>query len=163
MNRMFLGVAVAALCTLSTGGLATAGGVGLVKLKGNHPVELASLGPVAPADQAMELHLAVELGIHDRTKLDQLLADQQNPSSSQYHRWLTPEKFNRRFGPTRAQTDAAVRWLKSQGLQVNSINRLGRTISVTAEVSQGGALLPPASSRAALASAILPTRRFRRI
>jgi subtilase family serine protease len=118
------------------GRLSAAGGVGVVKLKGNHPAELARLGPVVHADPAMKLHLTVMLGIHDQAKLDQLLADQQNPSSSQYHRWLTPEQFNRRFGPTRAQTNAAVRWLESQGLQVKSINRLGRTIEATANVSQ---------------------------
>ncbi len=76
------------------------------------------------------------LGIHDQAKLDQLLADQHNPSSSDYHRWLTPAQFDQRFGPTQAQTGAVVRWLKSQGLRVKSINRLGRTIEAVANVSQ---------------------------
>jgi Pro-kumamolisin, activation domain len=60
----------------------------------------------------MEVHLTVMLGLHDQAKLDQLIADQQNPSSSQYRRWLTPQEFNQRFGPTPAQTDAVVEWLK---------------------------------------------------
>ena len=33
------------------------------------------------ADPAMTLKVSVVLGIHDQAKLDQLLADQQNPSS----------------------------------------------------------------------------------
>src|SRR5262249_14115840 len=101
----------------------------------NHPVELARLGPVAHADPAMKLRLTVVLGIHDQPKLDLLLADQQNPSSSRYHRWLTPAEFNRRFGPTQAQANAVVQWHKSQGWQVKSINRLGRTIDVSANVT----------------------------
>ena len=84
----------------------------------------------------MELHVSVVLGIHDQVKLDQLLADQQNLSSSHYNRWLTPSQFNQRFGPTQAQTDAVVRWLESQGLRVTSINRLGRTIEAVVNVTK---------------------------
>ncbi len=138
MTRLLLKSAAIALCALATGGLALASGTG-VRIKGNHPVELARLGPVVHANLAMKLHLTVVLGIHDQAKLEQLLSDQQNSSSSQYHRWLTPEEFNRRFGPTRAQTDAAAQWLKNQGFQVKSVNRLGRTIDATASVAQAEA------------------------
>ena len=137
MTWVLAGTAAIVVCALTLGGLAAAGGAGaVVKLKGNHPAELARLGPVVHADPAMGLHLTVVLGIHDQAKLDQLLANQQNPSSSQYHQWLTPQQFNERFGPTQAQTNAVVQWLKSQGLEVNSINRLGRTIDATANVTQ---------------------------
>jgi hypothetical protein len=138
MTDMLLRSAAIALGALAIGGLALAADTG-VRIKGNHPAELARLGPVVHADPAMKLHLTVVLGIHDQAKLDQLLADQQNPSSNQYHQWLTPKQFNERFGPTQAQTDAVAQWLKSQGLQVKSINRLGRTIEVTANVTQAEA------------------------
>jgi len=74
--------AIMAACAFATEGLALTGSAGVVKLTGNHPTELARLGPMMHADSAMMLHLTVVLGIHDRTKLDQLLTDQQNPSSS---------------------------------------------------------------------------------
>jgi subtilase family serine protease len=128
-----------AVCALSLSGLGTAWSAGTVKIKGNHPTELARLGPVVHADPAMKLHLTVVLGIHDQAKLEQLLADQQNPSSSQYHQWLTPKQFNERFGPTKAQTEAVVKWLKSQGLHVTSTNPLGRTINASANVTQAEA------------------------
>ncbi|HEV7987482.1 MAG TPA: protease pro-enzyme activation domain-containing protein, partial [Candidatus Binataceae bacterium] len=133
------GTAAVLVCALAMGVLAAGGSAGTVKLKGNHPSELARLGAVVHADPAMELHLTVVLGVHDQPKLDQLLADQQNPSSSQYHQWLTPKQFNERFGPTQAHTQAVVRWLKSQGLRVNAINLLGRTIDATANVTQAEA------------------------
>jgi len=131
------GTVAMAACALIIGGSASATAIaGAVTLRGNHPTELARLGPMVRADPAMELRLTVVLGIHDEAKLNQLLADQQNRSSSQYNRWLTPPQFNQRFGPTRAQTGAVVRWLESQGLRVTSINRLGRTIDAVVNVTQ---------------------------
>lgn len=60
------------------------------------------------ADPAMTLKITVVLGIHDQAKLDRrLLADQQNPSSAEYHHWLTPAQFARRFGPA---PDRRTRW-----------------------------------------------------
>ena len=122
--------------TLAITAIASTGGAGAAKLVNNHPAELAQLGPVVRANPAMTLNITVVLGIHDQAKLDRLLAEQQNSSSSQYHHWLTPAQFARRFGPTAAQTDAVVRWLRSQGLQVTSVNHLGRTIDATASVTQ---------------------------
>jgi subtilase family serine protease len=137
---MIAGMTAVAACAFTIGGSALAvGSAGAVTLKGNHPTELARLGPVVRADPAMELRLSVVLGIHDQPKLDQLLADQQNLSSSHYNRWLTPAQFNQRFGPTQAQTGAVVQWLESQGLRVTSINRLGRTIEATVSVTQAEA------------------------
>jgi len=92
--------------TLAIGAIASASGVSRAKLANNHPAGLERLGPVVHADPAMMLKVTVVLGIHDQAKLDQLLADQQNSSSREYHRWLTPAQFARRFGPTPAQTNA---------------------------------------------------------
>jgi subtilase family serine protease len=130
--------AIAALAgwTLAISAIASAGGAGAAKLANNHPAELAQLGPVVHANPAMTLTITVVLGVHDQAKLDRLLADQQNPSSPEYHHWLTPAQFARRFGPTPAQTDAVVQWLRGQGMQVTSINRLGRTIDAAASVTQ---------------------------
>jgi subtilase family serine protease len=130
------GTVVIAVCAFGTVRLAAAGDPGSIKIKGNHPTDLAHLGAVVHADPAMELHLTVVLGLHDKAKLEQLLADQQNPSSNRYHKWLTPAEFNRRFGPSPAQTDAVVQWLRNQGLKVTSVNQLGRTIDATGSVAQ---------------------------
>ncbi len=137
---MMVGSAVLAACALTIAGFAlAAGNLAGIKLKGNHPSGLARLGPLVHADASMELPLTVVLGIRDQAKLDQLLAEQQDRSSNQYHRWLTPTQFNERFGPTPAQTNTIVRWLESQGLRIKSINRLGRTISAIATVTQAEA------------------------
>jgi uncharacterized protein (TIGR03437 family) len=58
--------------------------------------------------------------------LQQLLEEQQNPSSPNYHKWLTPEQYADRFGVTQTDIDKITAWLTSQGFTVNSVAR-GRT------------------------------------
>jgi subtilase family serine protease len=53
--------------------------------------------------------------------LDQLLADQQDPKSAQYHHWLTPAEFGRRFGASDAAIHALSGWLKSYGLETGAV------------------------------------------
>jgi len=55
--------------------------------------------------------------------LDGLLARQQNASSLDFHRWLTPEQFAERFGATAADIAKITAWLQSEGLQVNNVAR----------------------------------------
>lgn len=129
-------VAVSALAL--TCAFASAAGT-RVRIRGNHPTDLARLGPVLNANPARRLDLILVLGIRHRAKLDQLLTEQQDPSSSRFHQWLTPRQFSERFGPTQAQMNAVVRWLRSQGLRIESINRAGRTIDTTASVAQAEA------------------------
>ena len=53
--------------------------------------------------------------------LDQLLADQQDPKSAQYHHWLTPAEFGRRFGASNAAIRTLSQWLASYGLEAGEV------------------------------------------
>jgi subtilase family serine protease len=53
--------------------------------------------------------------------LSQLLLDQQNSKSAQYHRWLTPTQYGRRFGAADATVAALTTWLKSNGIEVGEL------------------------------------------
>ena len=53
--------------------------------------------------------------------LGQLLADQRNPKSPQYHHWLTPSQYGARFGATDATVATLSNWLKSNGLKVGEV------------------------------------------
>jgi subtilase family serine protease len=53
--------------------------------------------------------------------LGQLLLDQQNRRSVQYHRWLTPAQYGSRFGATDATVAAAAKWLESNGFEVGEL------------------------------------------
>ena len=74
------------------------------------------------------------MGVRNQAALTQLVADQQNPASSHYHQWLTPEEFSKRFGPTDKQVADVIDWLKEQGFEVTAVNRLARTIQAKGDV-----------------------------
>src|SRR5262249_13947727 len=56
-----------------------------------------------------------------QSELNALLEDQQNPSSPDYHRWLTPEEFANRFGLSPADMNRTVAWLQDQGFTVDEV------------------------------------------
>ncbi|MET0232782.1 MAG: S53 family peptidase, partial [Rhodanobacteraceae bacterium] len=53
---------------------------------------------------------------------EQLLRDQQDPASPDFHRWLTPTEIGERFGATPNDIDAITSWLGSEGLRVDSVS-----------------------------------------
>ena len=75
-------------------------------------------GPVAPSFSMTAIILMVKPSSQQQAALSQLLADQQNPSSPNYHRWLTPEQYADRFGLSSADLDKIADWLRSQGFVV---------------------------------------------
>lgn len=73
--------------------------------------------------------------------LDQLLFDQQNPSSANYHKWLTPEEFSNRFGLSASDHSKVTAWLASQGFKVDRHARGGNWIAFSGTASQVSAAL----------------------
>jgi subtilase family serine protease len=53
--------------------------------------------------------------------LEKLLAEQQNPSSPNYHKWLTPQQFADRFGMSADDIATVTNWLQSQGFKVERV------------------------------------------
>jgi subtilase family serine protease len=103
----------------------------MVKLVGNHPtnVEGEPAGRIAP--QRM-LTITVTLKLRDSQGLQRLLSEQQNPSSPDYRRWLTPQEFSSRFGPDPAQFKAVEEWLAGQGFEIESSSMERRSITCKA-------------------------------
>jgi len=52
-----------------------------------------------------------------RKALATLIAEQQDPHSANYHKWLTPEQWADRFGLSQTDIQKVVVWLKSQGFR----------------------------------------------
>jgi len=46
-----------------------------------------------------------------------LLREQQDPTSANYHKWITPQEFGARFGPSDHDVQAVTSWLQSHGFQ----------------------------------------------
>ncbi len=60
------------------------------------------------------------------TALEKLLAEQQDSSSANYHKWLTPEQYADSFGLSSDDVATVTSWLQAQGFTVDRVAR-GRT------------------------------------
>src|ERR1700680_2342025 len=106
------------------------------RIEDTEPVVVSAPHPMARAefDQgrvegSMRINRAAmvfKLAPAQQTALEKLLAEQQNPPSPNYRKWLTPEQYAARFGMSESDLVKVSAWLKSQGLSVNGYSR-GRT------------------------------------
>ena len=101
----------------------------LTRLKGNvHPLTRTALdaGRANGSIQLERIKLIFQPTAAQQKELGVLLAQQQDPSSSNYHKWLTPEQYASRFGLSQSDVAKAAAWLRSQGFSIAEIAR-GRT------------------------------------
>lgn len=102
----------------------------MVVLKGNvHPLAQAQFdrGP-APSSLALNRMLLVLKRSPDQeAALESLLDQQQDKSSPNFHKWLTPQQFGQQFGPADQDIQAITSWLQSYGFQVAGVSQ-GRTV-----------------------------------
>ena len=93
-----------------------------VELRGHVHTSAQPQFDEGPADSSLlisygTLYLAPGAG------LESFLAEQRNPGSPDYHRWLTPEQFGERFGLSSGDLAKVKAWLESQRLTVHDIAR----------------------------------------
>ena len=110
-----------------------------VVLKGNtHPLA-EPRNDVGPADQALRITgitLMLKQTPSQRAELEQLLEEQRDAASPNYHNWLTPEQFADRFGLSRDDMDKVVGWLESRGLSVDDVARSRNWVVLSGTVAQ---------------------------
>ncbi len=94
-----------------------------VSLHGNVAPDAIRLSPVAHADPAKILTLTIQFVPRNQAEVNALIAAQQDPRSPQYHKWLTPSEYTRRFGPSEQDFNALGDWLKSSGFQITGGSR----------------------------------------
>lgn len=80
--------------------------------------------------------LVLKRSAAQESELQALLTDQQDKSSANYHRWLTPEEFGQEFGPADQDIQTVTAWLTSHGLQVTQVGIGRTTIEFTGTVGQ---------------------------
>jgi len=79
---------------------------------------------VAPNSLPMRrMLLVLQRSQEQEASLDQLLDEQQDNSSANYHHWLTPQQFGAQFGPADADIQAITTWLHSHGFEVNGASK----------------------------------------
>ena len=108
-------------------------------LAGNtHPYtkRLADLGAVDPSTPMERMILTLTHSDAQEATLTKLMAEQQDPNSSMYHKWLTPQEFGQQFGASDADIQAVTTWLTGQGFTVSHIGNGRNTIEFNGTAAQ---------------------------
>ncbi|MGA9670717.1 MAG: protease pro-enzyme activation domain-containing protein [Terracidiphilus sp.] len=103
-----------------------------------HVREVARTGEarfVGRLPQSQTMQLDVVLPLSDSAGLESFLKDLYDPSSPSYRRFVTPQQFTAKFGPSQADYDAVVAYVKANGLTVVGGSRDGMDIQVKGPVS----------------------------
>ena len=100
----------------------------------NHVNEKVSNGSailLSPYNSAQKLRLVLALQPPHMAEEEQFLAELETKGSPNFHKFLTAEEWNARFGPSPEDEQKVVDWAKSQGLTVT--NRFANRLLVDVE------------------------------
>jgi uncharacterized membrane protein len=138
MRKLAIGSLAAFLCagigfaqTAASGGLVAAGGE-------VHPL-LARATASVPADLATPMqHMVLPLKVTaaQEASLENLIAEQADPQSPNYHKYLDPASYGAQFGASAADIQTVTSWLKSQGFTVDPIPAGNRLVVFSGTVEQ---------------------------
>jgi subtilase family serine protease len=99
-------------------------------LRGHVPKAVSRLQPQGLLPGTNHLNLAIGLSLRDLQGLDELIRQQYDPASTNFHKFITPEEFTARFGPPEADYQAVIRFAETNGLTVVSSNHNGVVLDV---------------------------------
>lgn len=111
----------------------------LVTLRGNtHPLARVQYdrGPVSPGLSMSDLVLVLRRSPEQQAAFDEFVASQYNPSSPNYHKWLSPEEVGEIFGPAPSDIAAICNWLSSHGISIDEVSNDHMSIRFNATASQ---------------------------
>ncbi len=86
-------------------------------------IGVAAAAPLPAVAASSPVEFDVFLPLRNSAGLDALLARQQDTSSADYHKWLTPAQFSAQFGATEATKQAVAAELAQHGLAVTVQSR----------------------------------------
>jgi subtilase family serine protease len=89
-----------------------------VQIPGHVPSAVAHLQPIGRLPATNQLWVVLGLPHRNQAELDGLLLQLQNPTSTNYHRWLTSDEFTARFGPTEEDYQKVISFAQRKGLKV---------------------------------------------
>jgi len=77
-----------------------------------------------------------KVSVGQQAELNLLLSEQQDRSSPNYRRWLTPQEFGSRFGLSQNDIDKIVSWLESRGFTVQEVPASHNAVSFSGSAAQ---------------------------
>ena len=108
-----------------------------VTVPGTLPQLVQGATDLGPATTG-QLTVTLALPLQDQSGLRSLLADLYEPSSADYHQFLTPAAFAARFAPSTATAAAVEQWAKGAGLSVTSVSANRTLVRVTGSLAAVG-------------------------
>ena len=128
---------LAAVYFLGTGGPVFAAGPGMRTLRGHVPTAVARfhLQPIGRLPATNRLNLAVALPLRNQAELNALLQELYNPASPNFHKFLTPEQFAQKFGPTENDYQTVTAYLQTNGFTVTGTHSDRMLLDVSAPVT----------------------------
>jgi pseudomonalisin len=94
-----------------------------VKLPANVLPALDQATPVGQAPDTRKMRIGVAIAHPRAAAEDGYLKRLYNPSSANYHSFLTPQQYSKAFGVSQANGDAVRSWLTSKGLSIDYASR----------------------------------------
>ena len=90
---------------------------------------------ISPMPATQQLNLALTLPLHNQEQLHILLQQLEDPTSPNYHKYLTPAQFTEQFGPSVVEYQQVIGFAQSHGLTVTHTSSSRRLLDVTGSVA----------------------------
>ena len=110
-----------------------------ITLPGNTPpaaIAANDRGAVDPAMPMTDLVLVLRRAPQQQAAFDAYVASQYDPTSPNYHHWLTPDAVGQLYGPAPADIAVVTGWLGSHGLHVDGMSRDHMTLHFSGTASE---------------------------
>jgi subtilase family serine protease len=99
------------------------------------PAVVSRLTPLGRLDGSTQLNLSINLPLHNREALTNLIERLYAPADAWYHQYLTPEEFDAQFGPTEQDYRAVLAWAVAGGFTVTATHPNRMLLEISASVS----------------------------
>jgi uncharacterized repeat protein (TIGR01451 family) len=126
MSKTFFKISIGLLVLAALVRPSAAALPGMVALTGHVPAAVSQVASTGRLSSATDLHLALGLPLRNQAAMTALLQQIYDPTSTNYHRYLSPAEFTDQFGPTASDYQAVITFAQANGLTVSAThpNRL---------------------------------------
>ncbi|HZF01580.1 MAG TPA: protease pro-enzyme activation domain-containing protein [Methylomirabilota bacterium] len=104
-------------------------------LRDSVPAIVSHLTPIGRLPSTNHLNLAIGLPLRNQAALDEFLRQLYDPGSTNYHKYLAPQEFAERFGPTEQDYQAVKNFAEVNGLTIASTSSNRVVLDVEGSVS----------------------------
>lgn len=95
----------------------------------------AHLQSIQDLEETNHLDLVIALPLHNQAVLTNLIKQLYDPTSTNFHQWLTPADFTTRFGPTADDYQRVINFAMAHGLKPTGTNSNRMLVDVTGRVA----------------------------